>query len=291
MQRASWLAILLVLAVGCAGSEAARSTTAAPSAAEAQSTAAVAALTRKHAEQQKRIAELEARLSLLESEARRQRGSAALPTETIRIRERKRESVPDEAPALESVEPEPEQERHAGASRGARERVPTLRLYGLPPSAAREGLADVPEGAPALPVVPLPEERAGALAATSASDAVKREYKEALRLLRERRYDESLQAFERFVADHPADALVGHALYWRGEAHYAKREYRLARESFEALLSRYADSEKAADSMLKVGLCLRRLGDDAEAKVYFRRVQEKFPNTQAAQVASREGST
>lgn len=297
MQRALWLSIVFWLLAGCAGAGTPR-----PTASAVAGTAAAAglspltALTRNQDEQQKRIVELESRLSLLESEARRQRGAGALaPTETIRIRERPRAQAQDDlalAPVDGVEEPQAsELDRDAdGATPGRRERVPSLRLYGAPPSAAATRM-DIPERAPALPVMPLPEERAGALVQPAAEEATKLEYKEALRLLRGRRYDDALAAFDRFVVAHSSSALVGHALYWRGEAHYAKREYALAREAFETLLARFGSSEKAADSMLKVGLCLRRLGDEERAKVYFRRVQENYPNTQAAQVASREGST
>jgi tol-pal system protein YbgF len=119
----------------------------------------------------------------------------------------------------------------------------------------------------------------------------KEQYRSALHLLRERRYDEALAAFDTFITTHANHALAANALYWRGEAHYAKRDYKLAREAFDALLTRFAKSDKAADSLLKVGLCLRRMGDETQAKIYFRRVQTEFPNTQAAQLASREGST
>ncbi len=303
MQRLVWLSIVLGLLSGCAGNQATRATTAASGSVD--DPGQLGLLKHDQEEQQKRILELESRLALLETEARRQRDGDRPANATIRIGAQKSaprrdisgdtSDAPELADANDGLRSDNDRTPDAvipvaTAPRGKNEHVPTLRLYGTGTSAANDGALDVPQGAPALLVAPLPEERAKSLGSESAEDA-KQQYKAALRLLRAQRYDDALSAFDAFITSHPTEALVGNALYWRAEAHYAKREYQLARAAFESLLARFGESDKAPDSLLKVGLCLRRLGDEAQAKVYFRRVLEKFPNTQAAQLASKEGST
>ena len=54
------------------------------------------------------------------------------------------------------------------------------------------------------------------------------------------------------------------------------------------MLSRFAGSEKAADALLKVGLCHQRLGDGASAEHYFKLLREQFPSSDAARIASVE---
>jgi tol-pal system protein YbgF len=299
LRRFSWISIVCVLALGgCAGANAARAPSASagdPAATPNGDADRVSSLVRKQEEQQKRIAELETRLTLLETEGRKHRASYdGMPrTETIRIgsQDRRARAEADDDSETQQASNDLQPVEEPVVARGKGERIPSYRLYGTP--ASSEPLPSVPTGAPALAVVPLPEERARAVAAgeTVAPLDAKDAYKNALRMLREQRYDDALAAFDKFIQAHPGSALVGNALYWRGEAHYAKREYSLAREAFETLIARFAENEKIPDSLLKVGLCLRRMGDEAQAKAYFRRVQEKFPKTQAAQIASREGST
>jgi tol-pal system protein YbgF len=243
-------------------------------------------LAARQVEQARHIAELEARIALLEADARQTR-EIALPTqratETIRIGATR--AAPPELPvALIAAEEEP-------PTAAENRRLPSLRLYGRasPGAATREPLPAVPVVTESLPVVPLPEQRARDQ--TASHDDATVGYRNALRLLQERRFDQALAAFSAFVAGNPSHALVPKALYWRGEARYAKREYSQALSEFEALLARFPESEKAPDALLKVALCFRHLGAEDKAQTSFRRLRATYPNSQAANIASREGST
>jgi tol-pal system protein YbgF len=147
-----------------------------------------------------------------------------------------------------------------------------------------------------IPVVPLPEERGAKtgepLASLPADDATLRErYRTALRALQERNYDEARSGLTALLDLKPEHALAEGASYWLGEVYYAERRYGEALRQFESLLALHAKSGKRADAMLKAGLCLRRLGDDARAQRYFKQVREQFPSSEAARMASREGAS
>jgi len=288
-------ALCLALAYGCA-------TSAAPAEPAHESTRALADVHTRQAQQAARIEELEARIALLEAEARQVRTrdtheTSELPAhapETVRIGASHQPSRHAEAVAArddDATEPAP----------NPREPRPQLRLYGRKQNAESTGttLPPVPVVSETLPVAPLPSgpsprSRTTAHVATPmvASDNEQlTDYLAGLRLVREHRYDEALTAFNSFVEQHPEQRMVPSALYWRGEAHYAKREYAQARKEFEVLIARFPQSEKAADSLLKLALCLRQLGADEEARGAFRRLRTEYPKSQAALVAAREGAT
>jgi tol-pal system protein YbgF len=238
-------------------------------------------------DQARRIVELEARIALLEADARGTRDTVSAqqrPSETIRIGSVR---APVDATNVATVEPEPEQ---LTATTQNNRRLPSLRLHGRTESKslAREPLPDVPVVNETLPVVPLPEQRAKEEVARVDPVA---DYREALRALRERHFDAALTGFAAFLSANPGHALVPNALYWRGEARYAKREYEPALSEFEALLKRFPDNDKAPDALLKVALCHRHLGAEDKAQAAFRRLRATYPNSQAATVATREGST
>ncbi len=290
MRRVTMLLVASALLLGCAGARAGRPTTAAS---ELDSKPEMSAFAQQQAEQQKRIVELESRMALLEAEARRGRDFGKVSqrgNETIRLGASHASAEPE---AAAEPMPEPsEQRRDVRPVRARAERVPSLRLYGHDTQA----IPEVPSAGDLgpLPVALLPEERAQAellQPAGGGNAALVAEYREALSLLRARRYDDALTALSALDAKRPEQAIVEKVLYWTGEARYAKREYQLAERDFEALLARYPRTDKAADSLLKLGLCLRRLGDEPGAQAYFRQVREKYPDTQAAAIASREGST
>jgi tol-pal system protein YbgF len=264
---------------GCAASSAGRPPESAVSAVEAAPPqGAIARLTQASEEQQKHIAELEARLALLESEARDAReryAVASKPAETVRIGGRRREPEPD--PIAESSS------------------IPVVRLHESAPQPMDPvSLPAAPDGVDAkLGVVPLPGERAAKAIGNAQPIAVspRDRYRVALGLVRERRWDEAERALTELLAQHPPEELSSGATYWRGEVYYAQRRYREALGEFEAVLSRAASGKKAADSLLKVGLCHSHLGDQSTAQRYFRQVIEQYPTSDAARIASREGSS
>jgi tol-pal system protein YbgF len=247
------------------------------------SNAELKVLRTQQVEQTRRIAELEARLSLLEVDARRARddsGSNARVGESVRIGGAATELSTHVAAPQEAVRTEPEDE-------GKR---PSLRLYGNSSggSTQRASLPPVPVVNERLPVVPLPEQRAAkSVRGAGASEP----YRRGLRSLQERRYDDALAQFAAFINDQPRHELVASALYWRGEALYAKRDYNAASRELETLLERYPSTSRAPDALLKLGLSYRKLGASERADQALQRLRTDFPTSQAAAVAAREGST
>ncbi|MBX3248219.1 MAG: tetratricopeptide repeat protein [Myxococcales bacterium] len=119
-------------------------------------------------------------------------------------------------------------------------------------------------------------------------DAGAAAYERALGLLRERRVADALRAFETFLADHEPHPLMGNARYWRAESLYVLRRYDEALAAFEAYLDSHPNAGKAADALLKVGLCHERMGNRGAATRTFERLRREHPSSVAARLASRE---
>jgi tol-pal system protein YbgF len=140
-----------------------------------------------------------------------------------------------------------------------------------------------------LAVVPLPDERADKVRASSSAE--REQYSAALRLVKEGRFADALPALARFLAQHPHDELADNARYWRGEVHYSERRYEQAIADFQGVLVRYPGSDTAPNCLLKIGMSHLRLGRRAEASRYFEQVIEQYPKSDAARAAANEGSS
>ncbi|HET8939794.1 MAG TPA: tol-pal system protein YbgF [Polyangiales bacterium] len=266
----------------------------APASESTTANAELSALRTQQLDQTKRIAELEARLSLLEADARRARDddTPLRSGDAVRIGP---QSVELTSHVSASQEPAVSDDELDGGKR------PSLRLYGNSNGtvaaggggAKRASLPAIPEVSERLPVVPLPEQRAAKVVrgAAASSEGALPSYRKGLRALQERRYDEALMQFAAFVEQNPRHDLVASALYWRGEALYAKRDYNSASKEFEALLERFPAAARVPDALLKLGLSLRKLGARDQADDAFLRLRTDYPNSQAAEAAAREGST
>ena len=71
--------------------------------------------------------------------------------------------------------------------------------------------------------------------------------------------------FRRFLETHPNDPLSANAQFWIGESLYARKKYRDAADAFLKGYTDYPDSSKVTDSLLKLGLSLKGLGQTEAA--------------------------
>jgi tol-pal system protein YbgF len=139
----------------------------------------------------------------------------------------------------------------------------------------------------------LPPPRAGTGGA--ASDAMfadgdsKQLYETAYGYLLQQDYGAAEAAFDDFLRRFPNDALSGNAQYWLGESFYVRGNYKSAASAFLKGYQTYGRSQKAPDSLLKLGLSLDRLGQKDAACSSFGELATRFPSA-PAQVKSRAES-
>jgi tol-pal system protein YbgF len=130
-----------------------------------------------------------------------------------------------------------------------------------PPSAAT--VAPPPPSGPALPAG-TPEEQ----------------YKYAIALVRQRAFDDAERAFREFLAVHPTDELASNAQYWLGETLYVRQNYEEAARVFLTGYQQFPESDKAFDSLLKLGLTLGHMGQKGEACATFDELLRRLPKSE-----------
>jgi tol-pal system protein YbgF len=123
-------------------------------------------------------------------------------------------------------------------------------------------------------------------AAAANSEAAQAEYDTALAILREGRYAEAAQAFNRFLAANPGSVYADNASYWLGETYYVTRDFDQALATFQSLLSRYPQSTKVSDSHLKMGYIYYEKTDWKAAREHLELVVNQYPGTTTARLAA-----
>lgn len=117
------------------------------------------------------------------------------------------------------------------------------------------------------------------------TEAETRAYDQAFLALRETRYADAAEGFDRFLQDHPQSSLAPNALYWLGEVYYVTRDFETALDQFNQLLERYPGSGKEPDALLKVGFSHYELEHWIEARAALQQVAEQFPGTNYSRLA------
>jgi tol-pal system protein YbgF len=121
----------------------------------------------------------------------------------------------------------------------------------------------------------------------SADPEEKRQYEEAISLLRAGDFDKASQAFIAFQARWPGSGYGASARYWQGNALYGKRDYREAIVAFRAFLARAPDNARAGEALLAIANSQAEMKDKAGARKTLEELLKTYPASEAA-VAGKE---
>jgi tol-pal system protein YbgF len=135
-----------------------------------------------------------------------------------------------------------------------------------------------------------PDLSAGGRSAPSASPgggalSEREVYTAAFELMKQRQFDQSVQAFNQLVAEYPNGAYTPNAFYWLGELYIAQEQNERARQSFVQVVNLYPDHQKVPDALYKLGVVYHRLGDVERAREYLNQVRSEYPQSSAAGLA------
>lgn len=172
------------------------------------------------------------------------------------------------------------------------------RVAGLTTGAAGAGLASAGSSAAAGQATTSPSfggSQAGTtttspapIAAVPAAGGVseREAYQNAFDLMKARKFDESIAAFNDLIVRYPNGQYTPNAFYWLGELYLAQQNTEQARQSFMQVIGLYPDHPKVPDTLYKLGVVYHRLGDTAKAMEYFADVQSRYPQSSAAGLAA-----
>lgn len=144
----------------------------------------------------------------------------------------------------------------------------------------REPIEDTTE----ITALPMPGSE-GARDLGTPSEAEQAAYDRAFRALRETRYADAAEHFAAFLDEFPNSVYAPNAQYWLAESYYVTRDFETALRYFDRLLSRYPDSNKEGDALLKIGFSHFELSQWSEARAALEQVRSEHAGTTLARLA------
>ena len=153
------------------------------------------------------------------------------------------------------------------------------RWYGPKPGQSQDQDDGAPQSItpPALATGTLPDDMPQSLAALPDANA-QALYEQGYGDFLQRDYAAAEVAFNKMVKEYPDDPLAGSAQYWVGESQYVRKQYKKAADTFLATYRKYSASDKAPDTLLRLGMSLAALGQKDAACSTFKELGEKFPD-------------
>jgi len=111
----------------------------------------------------------------------------------------------------------------------------------------------------------------------------KRQYDEAMELLRKSDFAATATALTTFRKRYPASGYTESVLFWLGNAQYGLRQYKEAILSFRALVSESPDNPKSPEALLAIANCQAELKDQKSARRTIDELLKAYPGSEAAQ--------
>lgn len=111
------------------------------------------------------------------------------------------------------------------------------------------------------------------------------EYQAAFNLLRDKKYDQAVSAFQAYLTSYPKAKNSINAHYWLGQLYLLQSQPDQAINEFKTILATSPSGSKIPDTMVQLGLAYYASGDLQHAKQQLAQVQQAYPDSPAARLA------
>jgi tol-pal system protein YbgF len=120
------------------------------------------------------------------------------------------------------------------------------------------------------------------LATLPPSNSPKDEFELARGYVLHKDYTLAEKAFADFIKRNPGNELVPEANYWLGESFFQRQKYQDAADAYLVVVRNYDKSDKAPDSLLRLGQSLAAIGQKEMACASLGEVNRKYPRASAS---------
>ncbi len=113
-------------------------------------------------------------------------------------------------------------------------------------------------------------------------------YKDAYETLQKGDVEGARRKFEAFLKQYPNTELSDNAQFWIAETYYLKKDYEKSILEYEKAITKYPEGDKVPAALFKQALAFLELGDKTNARNLLKKVIERYPNSDQAQMAKKK---
>jgi tol-pal system protein YbgF len=116
-------------------------------------------------------------------------------------------------------------------------------------------------------------------------------YRDAYETFQKGDLEGARRKFEAFLKQYPNTELSDNAQFWIGETYYLKKDFEKAVLEYEKAIVKYPEGDKIPAALFKQALAFLELGDKTNARSLLRRVIERYPHSDQAEMAKKKLET
>ena len=113
------------------------------------------------------------------------------------------------------------------------------------------------------------------------------EFEKAKASMMATKYNESFNAFDRFISTYPNSQKIADAKYFLGYSQFALRNYNAAIKTYSKILESHSESTILTDAIYGIANCQIQLAKIADAKKTLRQLIEQYPDAEIISKAKR----
>jgi len=137
----------------------------------------------------------------------------------------------------------------------------------------------------------LPSRELSAEPKTTLSTPAGNLYKDAYETFQRGDLEGGRRKFEAFLKQYPNMELSDNAQFWIGETYFLRKDFERAILEYEKVIVKYPEGDKVSSALLKQGLAFLELGDKTNARNLLKRVVDRYPQTEQADIAKKKLET
>ena len=112
-------------------------------------------------------------------------------------------------------------------------------------------------------------------------------YKDAYETFQKGNLEGAPRKFEAFLKQYPNTELSDNAQFWIAETYYVKKDFEKAILEYEKAIVKYPEGDKLSAALFKQALAFLELGDKTNARNLLKRVMERYPQSEQAEMAKK----
>lgn len=101
-------------------------------------------------------------------------------------------------------------------------------------------------------------------------------------------YQQAIKLLEQFLVDYPTGVYTDNAYFWLGSVYKVVNDTPAAKKNYEAVYTRFPNSEKAGMAMLKLADIYSEENDAAKAQPLYARITTQYGGSTAAHMAEKK---
>jgi tol-pal system protein YbgF len=104
-------------------------------------------------------------------------------------------------------------------------------------------------------------------------------------------FQNSRKTFDKLIATYPQSQHADNSQFWIGETYYREKWYEKAILEYQKVIENYPKGNKVPAALLKQGLAFMKIGDTNNARLVFKELVAKHPNSNEGNIAKQKLET